>query len=61
MLIESAPDIFYVTPHYQAYDIVLARIDVIRASELMPYLERRWRGCATKKAIHAFDAAHNAG
>ncbi|MEZ5799560.1 MAG: MmcQ/YjbR family DNA-binding protein [Nitratireductor sp.] len=55
LLIEAAPEIFFLEPHYKPHDIVLVRLDNIAPKEVENFLERRWRNSATKKAIRAFD------
>ncbi|BBK32594.1 hypothetical protein EDC65_5102 [Stella humosa] len=55
MLIEADPAVFHTTPHYADYPIVLARLGALSPEVLMRFLERRWRGCASKRAVKAFD------
>ena len=50
-LIEAEPDVFFLTPHYRDHDIVLGRLPPMDAARLRPFLERRWRRLATKRAI----------
>ena len=51
MLIEAAPQIFYVTPHYSGYPMILARLDALDAARLPPFLVRRWQEIAPKRAV----------
>lgn len=37
--VAARPDVFYVTPHYEGYTSVLARIDLISDAELRELLE----------------------
>lgn len=56
MLIEAAPDVFHVTPHYDGYPMILARLAALDEDRLRPFLVRRWRDLATKRALAEFDA-----
>jgi hypothetical protein len=58
MLIEADPRIFHVTPHYDGYAIVLARLAALAPETLLPFLQRRWRAVAPKRLVARFDAAH---
>lgn len=49
MLIEAAPDLFHVTPHYAHYPAVLLRLAAADADTLRPFIERRWRALAPKR------------
>jgi hypothetical protein len=55
-LIEHSPDIFFSEPHYQSYDIVLAKLQRIQPEQVAAFIERRWRNLATKAAIIGFDS-----
>ncbi|MEM8751582.1 MAG: MmcQ/YjbR family DNA-binding protein [Pseudomonadota bacterium] len=56
MLIQAEPDVFFTTAHYDGHDIVLARLHAIAPERLFPFLERRWRGRAPKRAIRKYGA-----
>jgi hypothetical protein len=56
MLIETAPKIFYYTDHYRDYPTVLIRLSRAKRAIVEPFLRRRWRELASKKAVKAFDA-----
>ena len=56
MLMEAEPGIFHITPHYKDYPSVLARLDTVEPGTVRSFLERRWRQCAPKKFLKAFDA-----
>ncbi|MBX3532574.1 MAG: MmcQ/YjbR family DNA-binding protein [Rhizobiaceae bacterium] len=43
LLKEAAPDIYFETPHYHGYPLVLARIRVISDAELANRLKVAWR------------------
>jgi hypothetical protein len=49
MLLESEPALFHITPHYQNYPSVLARLEKLDAKTLRGMLERRWRQIASKR------------
>lgn len=50
-LMESEPAIFFLTPHYRDHEIALAQLSALDAARLRPFLERRWRRLATKRAV----------
>ena len=56
MLVESEPKVFYFTDHYRDYPTVLIRLSKAKRSTVEPFLRRRWRGLASKKAVKEFDA-----
>ncbi|MER2269126.1 MmcQ/YjbR family DNA-binding protein [Methylobacterium oxalidis] len=58
MLIDADPRIFHVTPHYDGYAIVLARLAVLEPATLIPFLRRRWRAVAPKRLVVQFEAPH---
>lgn len=55
MLIAAAPEVYFSTPHYDGHAIVLARLGAIGPAALFPFLERRWRGRAPKRALRAYE------
>jgi hypothetical protein len=57
MLMEAEPKVFHLTPHYQGYPSVLARLDGLHPGSLRNLLERRWRNVAPKRLVKAYDAA----
>ena len=62
MLIEADPDVFHVTPHYDGYQAVLARLDALDRDRQRAFLLRRWREVAPRRLVAGFDqdAAHPA-
>ena len=56
MLMESQPDVFYLTDHYKDYPMVLIRLSKAKRLTVEPLLRRQWRALASKAAIKAFDA-----
>jgi hypothetical protein len=59
MLVETQPKIFYFTDHYRDYPMVLIRLSKTRRAIVEPFLRRRWRELASKKAVKAFDAENS--
>lgn len=59
--IESEPDVFFTTPHYDGYPLVLARMSRIDAGELADLLAGSWRVRAPARVREAFDAERGAG
>ena len=53
-LLEAAPDVFLLTPHYRDHEIVLARLAALDPARLRPFLERRWRRIARKRDLAAW-------
>jgi hypothetical protein len=56
MLMEAEPETFHLTPHYQNYPSVLARLDKLDAATVKSFLERSWRQAAPKKFLKEYDA-----
>jgi hypothetical protein len=56
MLMEAEPATFHITPHYQGYPSVLARLDHVDPGTVKGFLERRWRAVAPKKFLKEWDA-----
>ncbi|WP_299701588.1 hypothetical protein [uncultured Tateyamaria sp.] len=56
-LIEIMPEVFFIEPHYEGHDIILANLANIPNDILERLLERRWRSSASKRALKAFDDA----
>lgn len=57
MLMEADPATFHLTPHYQKYPCVLARISGLEPDQLRSFLDRRWRKVAPKKWLKQWEAA----
>src|SRR5688500_2744114 len=56
-LIQSRPDAFFSTPHYDGYPYVLVRLDVVELDELAELLEDAWRIRAPKRLVAEHDAS----
>lgn len=57
MLIETRPEMFYVTDHYLGWPTVLIRLSNADAAMVEKLLFRRWRELAPKKLQKSFDEA----
>ena len=55
ILLQAAPHVFHLTPHYQNYPMILVDLAAIDKSELLEVLERAWRMTASQKAIRDWD------
>ncbi|CAN5524210.1 MmcQ/YjbR family DNA-binding protein [soil metagenome] len=51
-LIESEPDVYFFTPHYENYGFVLVRLGAVDRDELREILTDSWRLAAPRK-LHA--------
>jgi hypothetical protein len=56
LLIDSDPDAFYVTPHYQDYPRVLIRLTKVKREMLRGLIEKAWRRVASARQIKEFDS-----
>jgi hypothetical protein len=57
MLMGAEPVTFHITPHYQNYPSVLARMEHLDPGSFRAFLERRFRKIAKKSVVKAWDAA----
>ncbi len=55
-MIDSRPAVFFTTPHYDGYPMVLVRLDAVDVAELSELLTESWRLRAPTKLLQAFDA-----
>jgi hypothetical protein len=55
MLIETQPELYFITDHYRGYPAVLARLAKLRSSECRFRLEQAWRIKAPRALVKAFD------
>ena len=55
MLLQAAPDVFFLTDHYKDYPMILIRLDRVRADALPHLIERAWRMRAPAKLIAEYD------
>ena len=56
MLMAAEPEVFFETPHYHGYALVLVRLAAIEEDELAEVLEDSWRRKAPKRLVAARDA-----
>ena len=54
LLLESNPDVYYTTPHYEKWAGVLIRPERIEAGELRERIEDSWLLVAPKRVARAF-------
>ncbi len=57
MLLEVAPDTFFVTPHYKSHPLILMRPDKLDLDWAKANLIRVWRAQAPKRVLKAHDEA----
>ena len=53
-MIDARPDVFFVTPHYDGYPIVLVHVEAAEREELAGRLEDSWSAVAPKRLADAF-------
>ena len=53
-LIQSEPDIFFTTPHFDGYPAVLIRLDRIPLDELEEIVVEAWLARAPKRALRDY-------
>jgi hypothetical protein len=53
-LLESAPDVFFTTPHFDGYPAVLVRLDRIAPDELEDVIVDAWLARAPRKLAQAY-------
>ena len=56
ILMQAAPDVFFITDHYRDYPWVLVRFSTVTARELPALMERAWRLVAPKTLVKNHDA-----
>ncbi len=55
-LLATKPDQFFVTPHYEGTNWILARLDTVEPQELAELLADAWRRLAPWRIVEAYDA-----
>jgi hypothetical protein len=55
LLLEADPQTFHLTPHYEPYPAILARLSHLDEATVRRFLERRWRKVAPKGVVKDFD------
>jgi len=56
VLIETRPDVYFITDHYRGWPAVLARLSALRVAEARLRLERAWRQKAPRALVKQLDA-----
>ncbi len=56
ILMQSAPDAFFITDHYRDYPWILLRVGVVEKRVLPELIERAWRLVASKTLVRKFDS-----
>jgi hypothetical protein len=57
-LIESEPDVFFTTPHFDGYAAVLIRLGEIGVEELQEVIVEAWLARAPKRVAEEYAKAH---
>jgi hypothetical protein len=57
-LMETQPDVFFLTPHYVGYPTILVRLSKVDPAQLEDLVEQSWRRLATKTLLKQREAAH---
>jgi hypothetical protein len=55
-LLQSKPEVFFSTPHYDGYPYVLVRLGAVTLDDLTELLEDAWRIRAPKRLVADYDA-----
>jgi hypothetical protein len=55
ILMQSAPDAFFITDHYRDYPWILVRLGVVEKSALPDLIERAWRSVASKTLVKKYE------
>ncbi len=56
ILMQSAPDAFFITDHYRDYPWILLRIGAVDKRVLPELIQRAWRLVASKTLVRKFDS-----
>ncbi len=56
ILMQSAPNAFFITDHYRDYPWVLVRFSAVETSALPDLIQRAWRLVAPKSMVTKYDA-----
>ena len=60
ILMQSAPDAFFITDHYRDYPWILVRFATVEKRALPDLIERAWRLVASKTLTKKFDVERGA-
>ena len=61
MLLQAAPETFYITDHYADWPMILINLETVRWDAMPDILERAWRMVATPALIREHDALQAGG
>ncbi len=56
LLMQSDPEVYYITDHYRGYPAVLVRLSRVDADDLRDLLEQAWRQGASRQLIASYDS-----
>jgi hypothetical protein len=56
ILMQSAPDAFFITDHYRDYPWILVRLGVVERGAMTDLIERAWRLVASKTLLKKHDS-----
>jgi hypothetical protein len=56
-LMDTQPDVFFLTPHYVGYPTILIRLSKVDRGQLAELLEQAWRRLATPKMVAERDGS----
>jgi len=56
ILMQSAPEVFFITDHYRNYPWILVRFAAVERRALPDLIERAWRLVAPKTLVKKYDA-----
>lgn len=56
ILLQAAPQTFFITDHYLNYPMILVRLSKVRRLELPNLIERAWRLVAPPRLVAEYDA-----
>jgi hypothetical protein len=59
-LMQSDPETYFITPHYEDYPAMLIHLERVDPEELRELLIESWRRKAPKRLLKAFDEAWEA-
>ena len=61
MLMDAAPEIYFETPHYHGWQLILIRASAISDAELRQRTVAAWRLQATKSLLRRFEGERSEG
>jgi hypothetical protein len=59
ILLQAAPHVFHLTPHYRNYPMILVDLAAIDEDALLEVVERAWRRQAPKRLVREWDQRLN--